>query len=193
MPQAVELHPRAELALLLGRVAEGDRAAFETLYRRTSGKLFGAAIAIMRRRDSAEDVVQEAFLRVWKSAGQYRPGRGAAITWMVAIVRNLAIDKLRSAALERHEEMSDDIAADVPDPIFALADRDDEARLTRAIAALDPDKRALLIAAYIRGESRAKLAKRFGAPVNTIKTWLHRTVAELRTMIESEREAAHAA
>ena len=193
MARAVELHPRAELAVLLGRVAEGDRAAFETLYRRTSGKLFGTAIAIMRRRDSAEDVVQEAFLRIWKSAGQYRPGRGAAITWMAAIVRNLAIDKLRSAALERHEEMTDDFAADTPDPILALADRDDEARLTRAIAALDPDKRALLVAAYIRGESRAELAKRFNAPVNTIKTWLHRTVAELRTIVETERQATHAA
>jgi RNA polymerase sigma-70 factor, ECF subfamily len=193
MPRAVEPHPRAELAVLLGRVAEGDRAAFATLYRRTSGKLFGTAIAIMRRRDSAEDVVQEAFLRIWKSAGQYRPGRGAAITWMAAIVRNLAIDKLRSAALERHEDMSDDIAADLPDPVMALADRDDEARLARAIAALDPDKRALLVAAYIRGESRAELAKRFNAPVNTIKTWLHRMVAELRAMIEAERETAHAA
>jgi RNA polymerase sigma-70 factor, ECF subfamily len=182
------------LVSLLEAVATGDRASFHTLYRRTASSLFGVALSILRRRDLAEDVVQESYLRIWKNAGQFRADRGTPMTWMITIVRNLAIDRLRSAAQERNEDdVLDTIAADLPDPVMALADREDEARLARAIAALDPDKRALLVAAYIRGESRAELARRFNAPVNTIKTWLHRTVAELRAMIEAEREAAHAA
>src|SRR5947207_2958236 len=162
---------------LIAATATQDQAAFAELYHATKRKLFGIALAVLRRRDLAEDVVQEAFLRIWRHAARFDPARGSAITWMATIVRNLAIDVKRSPAAEA----TDDSALIVipfngRSALDEIEATDNRRRLGEVMKSLDPIKRKLVVAAYINGESREQLSAQFGAPVNTIKTWLRRAV-----------------
>src|SRR5215468_5316813 len=92
---------RSQLAAALIRVAGGDRAALRMVYQDTSAKLFGVCLRILRDRSEAEDVLQEVFVTIWRKATSFDPGRASPITWLVAIARNRAIDRLRSSAMTR--------------------------------------------------------------------------------------------
>jgi RNA polymerase sigma-70 factor (ECF subfamily) len=85
----------AELVWLLAAVAKGDEAAFERLYAATRAKLFGVVLRILHRQELAEEVIQEAYVKIWNSAGQFNPGLSSPITWMVSVARNRAIDVVR--------------------------------------------------------------------------------------------------
>ena len=175
------------LAELLAATAARDEAAFAELYDSTRRKLFGIALMVLRRRDLAEDVTQEAFIRIWRSAASFDPARGLPITWMATIVRNLAIDVKRAPAAEP----TDDAALTVipfngRSALEELEASDDHRRLRAAMRTLDPLRRQLVIAAYLDGESREQLSRRFGAPVNTIKTWLRRAVLDIRAAIAAD-------
>ena len=179
------------LVQLIEATAAHDEAAFAELYDATKRKLFGIALTVLHRRDLAEDVVQEAFLRVWRHAARFDPARGTAITWMATIVRNLAIDVKRSPAADA----TDDSALTVipfngRSALDEIEANDNQRRLHEILKTLDPAKRSLIVAAYINGESREQLAERFGAPVNTIKTWLRRAVLDIRAGLEAESEGA---
>lgn len=172
---------------LIAATAEKDQAAFAALYDLTKRRLFGIALTVLRRRDLAEDVLQEAYIRVWRSAVRFDPARGAALTWMATIVRNLAIDVKRSAAATTSEDTTlMVIPFNGRSALDEIEASDDARRLRRAIEALDPMRRKLVIAAYIQGQSREQLAERFGAPVNTIKTWLRRAVIDMRAALAAE-------
>jgi RNA polymerase sigma-70 factor (ECF subfamily) len=173
----------------MAATAAEDQAAFAELYDLTRRKLFGVALTVLRRRDLAEDVLQEAYIRVWRNAARFDPVRGSAITWMATIVRNLAIDVKRSPAAAA----TDDAALMVipfngRNALDQVEASDDERRLRDALGTLDPMRRKLVIAAYIQGQSREQLAQRFGAPVNTIKTWLRRAVLDMRAVLEADGE-----
>lgn len=175
------------LIRLIAATGTQDQAAFAALYDLTRRKLFGVALIVLRRRDLAEDVVQEAYIRVWRNAARFDPARGTAITWMATIVRNLAIDVKRSPAAAA----TDDSALMVipfngRSALDQVEASDDERRLRDALGTLDPMRRKLVIAAYIQGQSREQLAQRFGAPVNTIKTWLRRAVLDMRAVLEAD-------
>jgi RNA polymerase sigma-70 factor (ECF subfamily) len=176
------------LAQLIAATGRGDRTAFAELYAATSAKLFGTALAVLRRRDLAEDVVQEAYVRIWRNAASYDPIRGSPITWMATIVRHLAIDALRSHDARPMGEESELLAipADLPEPLEEMAALQRQRRALALLNELDPMKRRLVVAAYLHGESREQLAERFGAPVNTIKTWLRRAILEMRAAFDDE-------
>jgi RNA polymerase sigma-70 factor, ECF subfamily len=179
------------LARLVAATARQDQAAFAELYELTKRKLFGIALMVLRRRDLAEDATQEAFIRIWRSAASFDPARGMAVTWMATVVRNLAIDMKRSpAAAPTDDAELTVIPFNGRSALEELEASDDHRRLRDAMKALDPLKRKLVIAAYINGESREELSARFGAPVNTIKTWLRRAVLDIREAIEQE-DAQH--
>src|SRR6266542_526657 len=89
---------RSQLAAALVRVAGGDRAALRIVYQDTCAKLFGVCLRILKDRSEAEDVLQDVYVTVWRKAATFDPGRASPITWMVAIARNRAIDRLRSRA-----------------------------------------------------------------------------------------------
>jgi RNA polymerase sigma-70 factor (ECF subfamily) len=173
------------LARLLAATATKDQIAFAELYDLTRRKLFGIALMVLRRRDLAEDVTQEAFIRIWRNAASFDPARGMPITWMATIVRNLAIDVKRSPAAEPTDDAE---LAVIPftgrSALEELEASDNHRRLRNGMKTLDPMKRKLVIAAYLNGESREELSARFGAPVNTIKTWLRRAVLDIRAAIE---------
>ena len=94
----------AELVWLIAAVAKGDEAAFERLYAATRAKLFGVVLRILRRQDLAEEVIQETFVKIWHSAGQFNPALSSPITWMASIARNRAIDVVRKRSEASLEE-----------------------------------------------------------------------------------------
>ena len=145
---------------------------------------------LARDEHDAQDVLQEAYIRIWRNASRFDPARGSAMTWMATIVRNLAIDVKRSPAAAA----TDDTALMVipfngRSALDEVEATDNARRLRHAIQTLDPMKRKLIVAAYIQGQSREQLAERFGAPVNTIKTWLRRAVLDMRAALATETEA----
>jgi RNA polymerase sigma-70 factor, ECF subfamily len=175
------------LCRLIAATAKEDQAAFAALYDLTRRKLFGIALTVLRRRDLAEDVLQEAYIRVWRNAARFDPARGTAITWMATIVRNLAIDVKRSpAAIATDDTALMVIPFNGRSALDEVEATDNARRLREALQTLDPMKRKLVVAAYIQGQSREQLAERFGAPVNTIKTWLRRAVLDMRAALEAE-------
>jgi RNA polymerase sigma-70 factor (ECF subfamily) len=177
----------AELVWLLAAVAKGDEAAFERLYAATRAKLYGVVLRILRRHDLADEVMQEAYLRIWTGAGKFDPALSAPITWMVAIARNQAIDLVRKKAEASIEDEPNalEVAAATPDPLARREMTEDLRRLLACVGQLEPDRQRLVLLAYYNGWSRERLADNIGAPVNTVKTWLRRSLAEIRECLGS--------
>ena len=180
--------PAAELAGLLARVAARDREAFAAVYAATSGKLWGIVVRILPRRDVAEDVLQDVYVKIWQSAGSFDPAKASPVTWMATIARNRAIDKVRR---RRPSVSIDDApeALEVPEtglsPLDGAEQCDALRRLKACLDGLEPDRRQMILLAYYTGLSRDELAQRFATPVNTIKTWPHRCLAHLRKCLDS--------
>ena len=172
---------------LLIRIAARDAAAFSSLYQQTNAKLYGVVARILTRGDVAADVLQEAYVRIWEKAGDFDPVRGSALAWMATIARNRALDevrRMRPVSLEDQPEGFEPAAEEI-DPLAARERSEGLAALVECLKALDEEKRAIVLLAYYRGASREALAKRFGRPVPTIKTWLHRSLAQLRDCLAS--------
>ena len=177
----------AELVWLLAAVAKGDEAAFGRLYTATRAKLYGVAFRILRRADLADEVMQDAYLKVWRSAGGFDPRLASPITWMVAIARNRAIDLVRKrtdASLE-DEPAAMEVAADTPNPLAQREISDDLKRLLNCLGGLDDERRQMVLLASYNGWSREQLAAKFDKPANTIKTWLRRSLIEVRECLGS--------
>ena len=171
-----------ELVWLLAAVAKGDRAAFERLYQATCAKLYGTAIRILRRADLANEVLQEAYLEVWNSAARFDPAAASPINWMVAIARDHAIDLARREAEisigEEPEVM--EATAENRRPLAKREVSEELDRLLACMGRLDEDSRRLVLLAYYSGCSREQLAVKFKKPVDSIKTWLRRSLADIR-------------
>lgn len=177
----------AELSALIARVAAKDRAAFAAVYEATSAKLFGIAVRILGRREVAEEVLQEVYVRIWERAGDFDPARASPITWMATITRNRALDEVRRRAPVSIEDTPEalDVADGGEDPLAQLTRSEEGRRLLACIGKLEQDRREIVLLAYYQGMSREALAQRFGRPVATIKTWLHRSLAQLRQCLGS--------
>ena len=183
------------LEQLLARIAgENDQTAFAHLYSATKGKLFSTVLLVVRRRDLVEDVIQEVYARIWLNAASYRSSAGSPMTWMITVARNLAIDSVRKAARESYADDAELLAlpSDSPSAVETLeaaeelnAAIEQKQKMLHALQALDPIRRDLVIAAYLHGESRARLAKRAGVPVNTVKTWIRRAVLEIQDILRN--------
>jgi RNA polymerase sigma-70 factor (ECF subfamily) len=185
--QMNSIAPASDAAQLLSRVAAGDRAAFAALYRQTAAKLYGVVARILPRSDLAGEVLQEAYVRIWQKAGDFDSAKGSPMAWMATIARNRALDEVRRAkplALEDLQEGFEPAAEEV-DPLAARDRSEQLAALMRCLAQLDGEKRQIVLLAYYRGASREALSKRFERPVPTIKTWLHRSLAQLKDCLSS--------
>lgn len=173
----------AELAPLLDKVASGDRQAFAELYRLTSPKLFAIALRMARASDVAEEILQEAFLLVWRKADRYRPERGDPFGWMVAIVRNCAIDRLRSKARSTALIVEVD---DVPEPVN-FVDADELWAATRVgdkmricLQELQKEQRICIYLAYYYGKSHEEISAAIGRPLGSVKSWVRRGLLKLK-------------
>ena len=171
-----------DLPKILVRVAQRDRSAFEELYGATSSKLYGVILRILTRRSLADEVLQDVYVRIWERAGDYQPERASAITWMATIARNRALDELRRMNVMPLTEMPEglDMASDLDSALEQMEQSEQLRALMTCLNGLDHEKRDVLLLAYYRGFSREALAQRYGRPVATVKTWLHRSLAQLR-------------
>ncbi|WP_275287383.1 sigma-70 family RNA polymerase sigma factor [Halomonas elongata] len=174
--------PTDRLNGLLQRVAFKDREAFAQLYAATSSKLYGTVLCILRHRGWTDDVVQEAYVSIWQKAGQFDAAKASSITWMVTIARNGAIDELRRHPARRveREDALDDVASVEPTAQARLETEQDARRLYACLDELEKGRRDMVRLAYLDGWSRADLATHFDQPVNTVKTWLHRALKQLK-------------
>ncbi len=166
---------------LLARVSAGDTRAFAELHGLTRSSLRRTAFAVGAPPHDIEDVLQECYLKIWRNAGRFDAGRASAMTWMSAIVRNTAIDHLRTRRLPTYELDEALLVPAIADPSpieFDYAEAEPIA--LEALTRLPEDRRRLVALAYLEGESRASLSRRFDVPVGTIKTWLRRTLLALR-------------
>jgi RNA polymerase sigma-70 factor (ECF subfamily) len=172
------------LADLLSKTANGDKAAFRALYAEAGPRLFAICLRMMKSRDAAEDVFQEAFVKIWQRSHQFDPGKGHALAWLAAITRNCALDRLRKpgrAALPFDETVVEEIDAQVR----AIAPAADGRDLKRCLEALREDYRRVIVLAYVDGLTHEELAGRLGKPVWTIKSWVRRGLEQLKGCMEA--------
>jgi RNA polymerase sigma factor (sigma-70 family) len=177
------------LRRLLARIGRGDAGALAHLYDLTSPKLFGVILRIQKDRGLAEDVLQDTYLRIWQAARSYDPATGRPLPWLCAVARHRAIDGLRRRVTAEVqgpvEDEGEDWVARLMDPqddATAFMDRD---ALSTCLSRLEPMHRDCVVRAYCEGYSREELAQRYDRPVNTIKTWLRRALAALKSCLET--------
>lgn len=170
-----------EIADLISRCVLRDRNAFRDLYGRTSAKLFGVVLRILKDRAEAEEALQEIYVKIWQRADRYVQGGYSPISWLVAVARNHALDILRA-----RKPVSDDIdvALDIadggPDPEQATIHQGERRRIDECLGTLEDDKADCVRGAYLDGSSYEELATRHGVPLNTMRTWLRRSLLKLR-------------
>ena len=185
----MDMHIKPSLEDLLLEVAGGERDTFAALYRAASPQLFALALRILKRRDAAEEVLQEAFVNVWRHAVDFRPERGTAMGWMATIVRNRALDRLRRA----RPEMSLDEAPErhgwadpAPDPLASATMSESARRLDDCLERLEEGPRRAIRLAYYQGLTHEALSARLGAPLGTVKSWVRRGLMRLKTCLDSK-------
>ncbi len=173
---------QSELEQLLSATAKGDKAAFHALYNATSAKLFGVAVRILKRSDLAEDVIQDAYLKIWDAAPNFRPALGSPISWMVAITRNRAIDVLRKRTEVGVEDQKDggEREDDALDPYEMTAQNRELKALLSCMERLNPDQRQCLLMAYYYGYTHEEISERMSTPVGTVKSWIRRGLARVK-------------
>ena len=167
---------------MLTRVAEGDRAAFRALYTQAGPRLFAICLRMMKARDQAEDVLQEAFIRIWERSWQFDPGRGEALAWLATVTRHCALDRLRRTTAP-HVAFDDEVMAEIDSHVTACADAGGP-ELRHCLEHLREDYRNAVVLAYVNGLTHDELAGRLGRPVGTIKSWVRRGLAQLKECLE---------
>lgn len=177
------------LELLLAKCALGDQQAFEQLYQTTAGKLNGIAYRILNQIDSANEVLQEAFVQIWNKAGEYRSDLAEPMTWMASIVRYRAYDRIK---FEKRRIEGRQIRADLDD-FESIADNSNAQslmceigqQLEDCLQRLDQFQQRAILMAYYYGSSREEIAEHFDTPINTVKSWLRRGLVRLQQCLQS--------
>jgi RNA polymerase sigma-70 factor, ECF subfamily len=171
---------------LISRVALRDRAAFSALYNATSAKLFGVCLRVLKNRTDAEDVLQETYVKIWHNAGKYQVSGYSPITWLVAIARNQAIDRLRARRPDAADlTEAEDVADTTATPEQSALNGDEAARLRHCLEQLSAGRAEAVKAAYMEGYSYQELADRLNQPLNTVRTWLRRSLISLKECLSS--------
>jgi RNA polymerase sigma-70 factor (ECF subfamily) len=173
-----------EITWLLAAVTKGDPAAFERLYQATCAKLYGVVLRILRRHDLAADVMEQAYLQIWKSAGEFNPAQGTPLAWMVAIARRLAIDASRRPQPDAggEPEVIDENEGPGAVPRHQLTD--DLKRLLTCIGRLEPDRQRMLLLAYYGAFTREQLSVKLDMPVNLLQASLRRSLIEVEQCLK---------
>ncbi|MDE2094205.1 MAG: sigma-70 family RNA polymerase sigma factor [Burkholderiales bacterium] len=185
-----------ELSALLGRAGLGDRAAFATLYQRTSSHLLGVVMRINRDRAQAEDILQEVYVNVWRAAHSFDAAQSQPLTWLTSIARNRAIDSLRRAQAQpqlkpnvssddEEPDVYDTVASDAPGPLDLLSRASDARALADCMSTLSAQQRQSVALAFFDGLSHAEVADPMRQPLGTVKSWVRRALLALKSCLES--------
>jgi RNA polymerase sigma-70 factor (ECF subfamily) len=173
------------------RMRDGDAGGLEELYDRYGDLLYALVVRIVGRAAEAEDVLQEAWLQVWKSAARYDAGRGSVAAWLVTLARSRAIDRLRSLGSRARAETA--AGAEPPpaidDASAGAQQRQARDRVASALAGLPPQTRQVLELAYFEGLSQSEIAARLGVPLGTVKSWTRQGLLKLREQVPQEEWA----
>ena len=184
------------LTPLLRDVARQDRAAFREVYRLSASKLAGVLTRMLRDRAEVEDALQDVYIRVWQRAAQFDDARGAGMGWLCAIARNVALDRLRarpeargfSRVTPRGDDPDGDPLAQLPargpDAEGQMLASGEARRVVDCFDELEPDRAAAVRGAYLQGLSYQQLADRHGVPMNTMRTWLRRSLLRLKECLD---------
>jgi RNA polymerase sigma-70 factor (ECF subfamily) len=174
-----------DMAGLLAAVASGDRAALAQLYRRTSSKLYGICIKVLRDEAEAEEALQESFVTIWNKAGLYDPKKASPLTWLSVLARNKAIDRVRLKRIATTElGEAAEFPDDSPSAFEVLESANDRVRLAHCLEQLEERYRSLIRAAFVDGASYPELAEREAVPLGTMKSWIRRSLLRLRGCLE---------
>jgi RNA polymerase sigma-70 factor (ECF subfamily) len=181
------------LADLLHACAQGRQTAFQALYREVSPQLFAVMVRILKRKDLAEEALQDALLSVWRNAGSYNADKGAPMTWLVSICRYRALDLLRrekrEVSLDTGREDLDEEGQPVSDG-EAVTDavplsKAEERKLEDCMGRLNGGQQQSLRLAYVEGCTHEEIAARVGSPVGTVKSWVRRGLESLKRCLEA--------
>ena len=172
---------RNDIEELIAKVALGDRAALAALYDATSGKLFSVCLRVLKSRSEAEDALQDVYLRIWAKAYRYAVTGHSPMTWLITVARNLAIDRLR-AKKRNHVDLDSvgELVEKRPGPEAASIAASDQRRISACFEELPPDRADAVRSAYLDGATYQALADRFDVPLNTMRTWLRRSLISLK-------------
>lgn len=185
-----------DLSQLLARSGTGDRAAFATLYEKSSAHLFAVVLRICRDRAQAEDILQEVYVNVWRAASGFDAAQSQPLTWLTSIARNRAIDSLRRAqtqpqlqtahtsAGDEDSDVYDTTADDQPGPLDLLSRASDARALSHCMQDLSPAQRQSVALAFYDGLSHAEVAAKMGQPLGTVKSWVRRALLSLKSCLE---------
>jgi RNA polymerase sigma-70 factor (ECF subfamily) len=190
---AVLLSPREADKDLLSRVASGDHQALKALYGQVSDRAMSIALRVVKDRSEAEDVVQEAFVEVWKRANQFDASRGGAAAWVITIARNRAIDRVRakgSSARTIQGAASEPAAPPAPAPLEIAEQRRDRDRVLDALGRLPAEQRRAVELAYFDGLTQSEIASETKEALGTVKTRIRLAMAKLADMLGAETEGA---
>ena len=184
-PTADATDPRSDDAILAA-IQDRDDAAVAVLYDRYGRLAFGLAYRMLGERGAAEDVVQEAFLNVWRRAGGFQSGRGGARPWLMSIVHNLAIDRRRGRFRRELTDVElDDVAyalqTDAEDTFATVAEGIDAEQVHVALKTLPNEQRHAIELAYFGGLTHQEIAERTGAPLGTVKSRMRLGLQRLRS------------
>jgi RNA polymerase sigma-70 factor, ECF subfamily len=174
-----------DITKLIVRTSMKDREAFDLLYKSTSAKLFGVCLRVLNDRTEAEEALQEVFVKIWTKADRFAISELSPISWLVAIARNHAIDRIRAKRQKTTDiEEAYDVADPSPSPEAVAVAGGEAGRVFACLDELDGDRAAAVRGAYLDGESYLDLATRFKVPLNTMRTWLRRSLLKLRECLE---------
>ena len=180
--------PDGHLMALIDRVAARDELAFKALYEHSASKLYGLAMRVVGNREWAEDVLQEAFLNIWRAAADYRAHLSPPMAWMGLIVRSRALDFLRRRSAERaqvtqelDEVLESSLEGDSPNPMDTTLASQQARALHQCLNRLEHQQREVVSLAYLRDLSHSELATQLRLPLGTVKTWIRRGLEQLRT------------
>jgi RNA polymerase sigma-70 factor, ECF subfamily len=174
---------------LVRRLLERDVNAFEELYDRHSRIVYGLVLRILQQASTAEEVVQDVFLQLWRNAAQYDTSRGPFLPWLLTLSRNRALDHLRlkSERQRRREDQSDELPAviTVPDFESRLDLKRRALRVRELISALQPQQRRAIELAYFEGLSHSEIAAKLQEPLGTVKSWIRNGLLKLKEGLET--------
>lgn len=182
-------HSQQQLLQWLYATAQGNKDAFGKLYQATSGKLFSVSLHLLRRNDWAEDVLQDAYVRIWHSAADYHAEKGSVMTWMISITRYRALDILKSRRVKaEHLDISDQLEDDAGNevqPGEAIGLVREKVKLDDCMQGLTDEHRQSIQLAYFNGLSHQEITEHTGSPLGSVKSWIRRGLTQLKRCLEA--------